>query len=43
MLLVLTGLPGISLLASAANGDFVNISTRAYVGTGEEVMIWNEE
>ena len=39
MLLVLTGLLGVSQPASAADGEFVNISTRSFVGTGDEVMI----
>ena len=39
MLLVLAGLLGISKPTSAANGEFINISTRAYVGTGEGVII----
>ena len=38
-LLFLAGLLGISQPASAAEGEFLNISTRAYVGTGDEVMI----
>ena len=37
--LVLAGLLGISQPISAANGRFVNLSTRALVETGEEVMI----
>ena len=39
MLLVLGGLLGISQSSSAADGEFINISTRAHVGTGDEVMI----
>ncbi len=39
MLLLLTGLLGISQPTSAQDSEFVNISTRAYVGTGAEVMI----
>ena len=39
VLLFLAGLLGISQPASAAEGEFLNISTRAYVGTGDEVMI----
>ena len=39
MLLILAGLLGVSQTISAADGEFINISTRAYVGTGEEVMI----
>ena len=39
MLLVLAGLPWISQPISAADGKLVNLSTRALVGTGEEVMI----
>ena len=39
MLLVLAGLLGISQQTSAANGRLVNISTRALVETGDEVMI----
>ena len=39
MPLVLAGLLGVSKPASAADGQFVNISTRALVETGEEVMI----
>ena len=39
MLLVLAGLLGISQPSTAADGEFINISTRAYVGTGDEVMI----
>ena len=39
MLLVLAGLTGISRPVSAAEGKLVNLSTRALVGTGEEVMI----
>ena len=39
MLLVLAGLPGISQQTSAADGRFVNLSTRALVETGDEVMI----
>ncbi len=38
-LLVLAGLLGVSQPTSAADGKFVNLSTRALVGTGEEVMI----
>ena len=38
-LLFLAGLLGVSQPALAAEGDFLNISTRAYVGTGDEVMI----
>ncbi len=39
MLLILAGLLGVSQPTSAADGKFVNISTRALVETGEEVMI----
>ena len=39
MLLVLTGLLGIVHPTSAADGKFVNLSTRALVATGDEVMI----
>ncbi len=39
ILLVLAGLLGISQQSSAANGRFVNLSTRALVETGDEVMI----
>ena len=39
MLLILTGLLGVSQPISAAEGKFVNLSTRALVETGEEVMI----
>ena len=39
MLLVLAGVTGISQSISAAEGKLVNLSTRALVGTGEEVMI----
>ena len=39
MLLVLVVLPRVSQPTWAADGEFVNISTRAYVGTGDEVMI----
>ncbi len=39
MLLVLTGLLGVSQPTSAADGKFVNLSTRALVESGEEVMI----
>ena len=39
MLLVLAGLLGVSQPTSAADGEFINLSTRAYVGTGDEVMI----
>ena len=38
-LLVLAGLLGVSHPTSAEDGKFVNLSTRAVVGTGEEVMI----
>ena len=36
---LLAGLLGISQPSSANEGDFVNLSTRAVVGTGDEVMI----
>ncbi len=39
MLLILAALLGVSQLTSAADGEFVNISTRAVVKTGDEVMI----
>ena len=39
ILLFLAGLLGVSQSASAADGRFVNLSTRALVKTGEEVMI----
>ena len=39
MLLILAGLLGISQPISAAEGKFVNLSTRALVETGEQVMI----
>ncbi len=39
MLLILAGLLGILQPTSAQVSEFVNISTRAYVGTGDEVMI----
>ena len=38
-LLVLGGLPGILQPASAADGEFVNLSTRGWVGTGNDVGI----
>ncbi len=39
ILLFLTGLLGFSQRTSAADGNFVNLSTRALVEAGEEVMI----
>ena len=39
MLMILMGLLGVSQPVSAANGNLVNISTRALVETGDEVMI----
>ena len=39
MLLVLAGLLGISQPASAAAGNFVNLSNRGLVGTGDDVRI----
>ncbi len=39
MLLVLAGLFGASQPTSAANGEFVNLSTRGFVGTGDDVGI----
>ena len=39
ILLVLAGLLGVSHPTSAADGNFVNLSTRALVESGEEVMI----
>ena len=39
ILLTLAGLLGVSDTTSAAEGKFVNLSTRALVETGEEVMI----
>ena len=38
-LLLLVGLLGVWQPASAAEGDFVNLSTRAVVRTGDEVMV----
>ena len=40
---VLAGQPGISQATSAADGDFLDLSTHAYVESGDEVMIGNEE
>ncbi len=39
MLLVLAGLFGVSQPASATDGEFVNLSTRGLVGTGDDVGI----
>ena len=39
MLVVLSGLPGVSQPIAAAEGEFVNLSTRAYVETGDKVTI----
>ena len=39
MLLVLAGLFGASQPTSAADGEFVNLSTRGFVGTGDDVGI----
>ncbi len=39
MLLILAGLLGLPQPVAAADGNFVNLSTRALVETGEEVMI----
>ena len=39
MLVVLSGLMEVSQAIAAAEGEFVNLSTRALVETGEEVMI----